>query len=185
MKKALFKDLLVRNTLLSGLFIYAICIISVYFNLGWALLYFLLFAPGAAYGIAVSPAFKKRGQPTTFVFVAIVIYVAMLFIAGIYKLQFTPLRVIAASTVGSVVTLLAYHYLITKSLPALKLLIGGILVGVVSAIPSAISCYYMQGYSFDQIIDTMISAGFYSIFPLWQLLFTIFVANHPIYEKHE
>lgn len=163
----LLKVDLIKNSLFSGLFLFVISILLFFIKAASVLLVFAALMPGFCYGIVLSLNEKSIRSPGLIIWASTIIYTGCFFMLNLKddSLWFI-LRLMLASSIGSVLLFLSYYFIINRSYHFKRTLLCMMLLGLSASIPSAI-CYYLLKITHYEIFFLAI----FIIFPIWQIAF--------------
>ncbi|QKJ32090.1 hypothetical protein HQ865_20755 [Mucilaginibacter mali] len=182
------KQKAIRNSFFSGISVIVICLILRVIDAGGLMAYYLLFAPGIVYGIAVGKQLSIPENPGLFVMVSAIVYILCFLGVIATGIDITPLKIIVFSAMGAGLLSVFYHLMMRKRVHVLKMYMNCIFSGILTAVTPAICCYIYDTYphkigSSELSLANLAFWGILAIFPLWQMIFTAVLINSQI--QHE
>ena len=163
----------IKNSLLCGLGIFAVCAVLLSINAGWPLLWFVFLTPGVLYGITLSADVESKYSPDLFVLISAAIYIGCFFIVNPGRsYDFLIPRIFLASATGSLLLFSSYYLIISRNFPFWRTLFFSLLTGIMSAIPACISYYYFEE---SRGASKLLDIGIFSIYPFWQVAFSVII----------
>ena len=166
---------LIRNTLISGLSIFAVCTTLILLDQGYLLLLFLLIIPGFMYGLAIGSYININKNSGLFIWASTLVYLICFFVLINDYGKVSPAKIILCGWLGATLLFTCYYFLLNKTLVFLPSFFRFSLAGIIGSIPSAICCYFFDSgrYSVFSILHNLFYIGINSVFPLWQFLFSL------------
>jgi len=166
---------LIRNTLISGLSIFAVCSTLILLDQGYLLLLFLFIIPGFIYGLAIGSYINIKKNLGLFIWASTLVYIICFYLIICSYGSVSPVKIILCGWLGAALLFVCYYFLINKTIIFLPSFVRFSLAGIIGSIPSAICCYFFDSgrYSVFSILHNLFYIGINSVFPLWQFLFSL------------
>lgn len=165
---------------------------------GWFALCVVALLPGFIFGYSLARNTHKEKETRGIYFILIsgISYLGCFLLSRVYYQTPTPsplfvaFKILYSSCVGSMILSISYQILVLEKINLYRTISTLIFVGVISAIPSCASFYFILTF---QLVDfnynvfhILLTIGTLSIYPLWQLAF-VWVMNmerfKPVSEK--
>lgn len=183
------------NAIIIGSSIMLISIMMVIFKLAWVLLYFIFLFPGFAFGLSLSSGYNEKGwKGVLFLFISGLSYMGCFWLMGIFhpgtETLIDTAKVVGCSCLGALILSIAYQFLLLNKFSWARSLLCIVIVGIATCLPCAICIYITLGNRVDTnshvYVSTLLYAGIFTIYPLWQTAF-VWVMNterfKPVSEK--
>ena len=172
------------SSFLVGLVIFALCLIGIISKAGQFVLVISNLLPGLVFGVllmAYTGDSTRYRNKLIFVMLSTVIYILLFFFINIksYDKIVTSLKLIAASSLGAVTLKTCYDFLTNRNMNLKETLLLPFVFGFISSLLSAFCMYKLHYVDLKHyVIEVLVWAGMFIIFPIWQLLFSINIKRH-------
>lgn len=165
----LLKVDLIKHSVFSGLFLFIISVLLLCLKAASVFLFFAILIPGFCYGIVLSLNDKSIYSPGLIIWASTIIYIGCFFMLNLKddSLWFI-LRLMSASTIGSILLFLSYYFIIDRNYHLKRMLFIMMIFGLITSIPSAMSYYLFKTTHYKVFSFTI-----FIIFPTWQITFAM------------
>jgi hypothetical protein len=173
------KDKLVHNSLILGLILFALCGLSILTQAAQVALIVSHIFPGFLFGLVlITTSNDSRGiNKITLLLMSTGIYVLCIYLTDLRSNDkiMGPVRLLMASTLGSVLLTNFYWILAKRIFNIKKCLIIPVMIGIAASSVSSLSMYflYLDDYYEKYFEQILIWTGLLSIFPVWMTFFSV------------
>src|SRR5476651_372709 len=106
---------LIRNTLISGLSIFAVCTTLILLDQGYLLLLFLFIIPGFIYGLAIGSYINIKKNSGLFIWASTLVYIICFYLIICSYGSVSPVKIILCGWLGAALLFVCYYFLINKT----------------------------------------------------------------------
>lgn len=172
------KDRLVHSSLAVGLIIFILCGLGILTEAGQVLLIVSHIFPGLLFGIVLITVNNDSGSLNKIglLLLSTGIYVFCIYLTDLRTNDkfIGPLRLLLASTIGSVLLSNAYCMLSGRIFALKRCLLVPISIGIIASSLSCVSMYFFYTDYYERPFkQTLMWIGLLSIFPIWMTLFSM------------